>query len=522
MSAFPSIRQRHTWLHRWAGLILGWLLYCVFLTGTLSFFQEEITDWMTPERHGQHATPETPLKALAQLQQIAPQASQWTINLPNTRQQGLSIHWINPNQNPGFGRMGQSMILDPTTGLPINVRDTRGGTFLYRFHFELAGLPHILGRWIVGLAALFMLVALTTGIVIHKRLFKDFFTFRPNQGQRSWIDAHCAAGVLALPFHLMITYSGLILLMLILMPWGVKAAYQGNVQQYMAESGFRGGYHNARGQSDLHAQPAPLTDLAPLLAYAQQHWAREPSSIQISQPNTEHSIIELREWGADSLINRAQPNRLRFQGVTGALLEDLPVEAKPNAAQATYNLLSSLHMLRFADYTLRWLFFLSGFLGTAMIATGLILWSHKRQYQTQDPWGLRLVNILNLGVLLGLPIAIAGYWWANRLLSVDLPERAAQEIQYFFLAWLLCLLHASLRNTRQAWIEQLAALAVLLLGLPLFNFSLPHSHLLSNLWTGQGTLALMALTLLGFGATTAFACYRLMQKSAEKMEERTA
>ena len=32
----------------------------------------------------------------------------------------------------------------------------------------------------VGLAGMFMLVALVTGIIIHKRIFKDFFTFRPS------------------------------------------------------------------------------------------------------------------------------------------------------------------------------------------------------------------------------------------------------------------------------------------------------------------------------------------------------
>ena len=35
-------RQSMSWLHTWASLILGWLLYAIFVTGTLSFFQNEI------------------------------------------------------------------------------------------------------------------------------------------------------------------------------------------------------------------------------------------------------------------------------------------------------------------------------------------------------------------------------------------------------------------------------------------------------------------------------------------------
>ena len=36
-------RQSMSWLHTWASLILGWLLYAIFVTGTLSFFQNEIS-----------------------------------------------------------------------------------------------------------------------------------------------------------------------------------------------------------------------------------------------------------------------------------------------------------------------------------------------------------------------------------------------------------------------------------------------------------------------------------------------
>ena len=46
-------------------------------------------------------------------------------------------------------------------------------------------------------------------MVTHRRIFKDFFTFRPAKGgQRAWLDAHNVTGVLVLPFYLMITFSG--------------------------------------------------------------------------------------------------------------------------------------------------------------------------------------------------------------------------------------------------------------------------------------------------------------------------
>ena len=44
-----GFRQAMAWLHTWAGLIFGWLLFAIFLTGTLAYFKGEITHWMQPE-----------------------------------------------------------------------------------------------------------------------------------------------------------------------------------------------------------------------------------------------------------------------------------------------------------------------------------------------------------------------------------------------------------------------------------------------------------------------------------------
>lgn len=67
----------------------------------------------------------------------------------------------------------------------VTARETRGGDFFYRFHFELeTAFPW--GRWLASIAGMFMLVAIISGIITHKKIFTDFFTFRPGKGgQRS-------------------------------------------------------------------------------------------------------------------------------------------------------------------------------------------------------------------------------------------------------------------------------------------------------------------------------------------------
>lgn len=516
-----SFRQNNSWIHTWAGLLLGWLLYAVFLTGSISFFQEELSLWMTPERHASRVTPETPFKAIERLQSLAPDASQWNINLPGERSTTLEVQWLKQGERPGRGA-GTSMTLDAATGEQIEPRETRGGFFLYRFHFELTGMPRTWGRWIVGIATMFMLVALISGVVIHKKIFKDFFTFRPAKEQRSWLDFHCASSVLALPFHLMITYSGLVLLMFTLMPWGVHSVYDGNVQQYFSEvrgagpQGPSGGGREGGGRSA--PTPAALTDLHPILEQAQHRWERGIASINISQPGTDKAVIELRERGAGSLIDRGSSERLRFNGVTGEPLTTPPAQEISGAA-ATYNVLSSLHMLRFASTEVRWLFFFSGLLGTLMVATGLIFWSAKRL--TRDPrhFGHKLVESLNVAGIVGLPIAIAVYFWANRLLPVGMEGRSGQEIEYFLIAWAVCLVHPFLRGYRQAWIEQLSVAAVLFAALPLFSFSLPDSHLLATLWHGNWIVAGTDLCLLAFAAVFGMASWKLIQRHQAAQEK---
>ena len=40
--------QSLSWLHTWDGLVFGWILFSIFLTGTLAAFDKEIDGWMRP------------------------------------------------------------------------------------------------------------------------------------------------------------------------------------------------------------------------------------------------------------------------------------------------------------------------------------------------------------------------------------------------------------------------------------------------------------------------------------------
>ena len=44
-----TLTQAMAWLHTWGGLLFGWPLFAIFLTGSLAVFDHEIDHWMQPE-----------------------------------------------------------------------------------------------------------------------------------------------------------------------------------------------------------------------------------------------------------------------------------------------------------------------------------------------------------------------------------------------------------------------------------------------------------------------------------------
>jgi len=508
-----GLRQAMSWLHTWSGLILGWVLFAVFLLGTFSYVRDEISVWMKPEIHRSQTTMETPDRALATLARIAPDAEVWTVALPTERDPSVEATWRNPGAPAG--REGLKRVtLDAATGEELQPRATRGGDFLYRFHFEFYGMPRIWARWIVGIATMFMLVAIVTGVVVHKKIFSDFFTFRPRKGQRSWLDGHNATAVLALPFNFLITFSGLLLLMYQLMPAAIDAAYKGDSRAFFNER--RVAAPPVTVPQHPVQTPTPSSDALRLMwADAGGLWQGSPvGQMVINRKDGNSRSVELREAYGQSLTDRGVSRRATYDAVTGERLA-VGATTEPSAAAATYNVFASLHLGRFADLPVRWLLFLSGIVGSFMVASGMILWVVKRLPERKKlgktPYGHRLVEMLNVAGLAGLMLAVAGYLWMNRLVPANLGGRADVEIQGFFYIWLATFVYAVFRSHRQAWIELLGLSALAWLLLPVLNGVTGGLALPSSLLLGVWSVAGLDLCALAIGATLAFVVYKLVR-----------
>ncbi|TJZ64734.1 PepSY-associated TM helix domain-containing protein [Chitiniphilus eburneus] len=493
-----GFRQRMAWLHTWAGLVAGWLLFAMFVTGTLAVFRPEINQWMRPDQAVTRVSEGEAIDAADRyLRQHAADAARWFIRLPNPRDGVLEMYWAT--------RDGEwhDALLDPGTLRPSVQRATLGGEFFYRFHFELQ-MPYPWGRWLASFAAMVMLVVLVSGIVTHRRFFKDFFTFRPRKAaQRAWLDAHNALGVLALPFHLVITLSGVITLMALTMPAALDARYGADSDAFYRE---RGGEPPVLPRSGVDR---PLPSLRPLAEAARRHWPDSAiGTIVVGAPGDANARVTVLQ--ADNAQLRIRGAAVVFDGATGRLLD---VMNAPRAAALTHDVLYGLHTARFAGGGLRWLYFLCGVLGSLMIASGLVLWAIKRRQRetkaSRPTFGTRLVEVLNVAAVAGLPLAIAAFFWSNRLLPVGLADRAQVEVWCFFGAWALSGVHAACARPRTVWLVQLRLGAAAFALLPLLSALTTRQNLFQAIMRGQGVEAGFELAALAFAAMLAWSAHKL-------------
>lgn len=602
-----GFRQSMAWLHTWVGLSVGWILFFVFVTGTASYATQEITRWMQPEIPLPVKTaPNTSEQFKFAYQYLldnpeSQHSAKWTIGLIHEGRNSsqLTAAWeIKPPPGAKEER-NQTIIkmLDPNTGEVLHVekpRETAGGRALLRMHYSLHYLPHDAGVWIVGICAMFMFVAIISGIITHKKIFKDFFTFRPAKGQRSWLDAHNVVSVMALPFFIMITYSGLLFFMYTYMKPGVSFTYgfdEKSEQTYYQELrklvgsnrlvGHVGGGGNNNAANNQENEDSKNTEQMKngrelgegrsRRAGGENRTSREGSvnreetrspqqrdnaekgserrkpsidttignqisrfadiSAMVSQVEKEWGDKQIRSITINAAVNNKEPAKvvfapikidtirrsrgtnLEFNAFTGEQIVK-PVIERPIPESFGSSMLG-LHEGLYAGRLMRWLYLMSGMLGCAMIATGLVLWTTKRQKQTisdKTSFGHNLVEKLNVATIAGLPFGLAMYFWANRFVPVDVPQRGNWEINTLFISWLAVFIYIQFRPVMQSWRELLTLTAVAFLLIPVINAFTTDKHLVATLLHGDWVRVSVESVMIFAGAIFSWAALQVHRK----------
>jgi len=507
-----TFRASMLWLHGWLGITAGWLLFFVFLTGTTAFVHLEISRWMRPELPLVSNTPpaaETLVVAERFLAARAPRSEFWGIFFPAHRgNDELTVTWREPR-----GQIKRA-ILDLETGQPVerHPRLTGGGFPLYVMHYALHYLSRDVAILIVGAAAMMMLISILTGLISQRNLFKGLFKLRAGPGAASWRSRHLLIGVTALPFFLVMTWSGLLLFLFVYMPTAKSALFPDDdaVMRFNVEAFFP---PDRPYELSAMETPPSITDASEVLRRAEALWGEGAVfSLRVENPGSANVRVSAYTRRAGVLESRTA-----FDAVTGAPIPMTP----PRTATARFlETMVGLHKAHFAGPLLKGLYLLCGLAGAALVATGLMHWSAKRAAKPGSSRVIAVVDRITLGVVIGLPIGLAAYFWANRLLPAGMAGRAGWEVHTLFILWSAALLYAALRPRNRAGLEMCAFAAAAFGLLPVLNALTTARHLGVTIPAGDWSLAGFDLFFLAAGAF--FAALAHKQRRAETNAGRAA
>jgi uncharacterized iron-regulated membrane protein len=452
-----TITQSMAWLHTWAGLLFGWILFGVLLSGSLAVFYQEIDFWATPEipaRSSLSREAQVDI-AIKHLQDVAPRSRLWQVILPSDREPVLRTAFHTRDGGTVTHR------LNPDTGEVIT-RDVRGGYFFYRYHYQLLidYKKNMLGLFIVAACGITMLVASITGIVIHKHIFRDFFTFRPGSSRmRSWLDAHNILGVLPLPFHIMMAYTGLVLYYWLYIPAAVNSLYGGDFATFRHDA-LVDRYQELKVAA---GHPASLHPVFPLIEKAEDVFGPgAAASFYVRDPNKSDAVTEIWRTRTDQLSQRFF--KVTYNGVTG---QELHRDVNSIPAVRIQSTLAALHWIEWGGPVVRWIYFLCGIAGAVTAATGLVLFAIKRERYHKEAAFTHVVRVLNIASVSGFCIACTAFMWVERLAPYNATDRDLLVDEVFFAVWALTFVHAILRRTNKAWVDQFVVAGILCLLLPI-------------------------------------------------------
>ncbi len=539
---FQNFRLSMAWLHTWFGLVLGFVLMVVFFFGALSVFDREIDRWAIPSsRFAPQPMPSFDRILKPAFERMQPDKDavallEGRVDGPLPERFDVVRSWgaYTTHRDPvvsvfaGFEvprakdpdeTVFASHALDPRSGAVLPQGQLRiGSEFFYPLHYSLHLSWKDLGYWIVGFSALMMLAALVSGVVMHRKIFREFFTFRRHKAvQRSALDLHNLTGVIALPFHFFFAFTGIVIFAGIYFPVAHTQLHDLHDLHERVEARETGLPHERAGVA------APMASVDAMVAQAQQRWAAkgmagEVGFVSVMHVGDANAYVSVYRAGTDRVALTGEG--VHFKATTGELLREDPPRT---AVDSVNEFLTGLHLQHFRHWLLRWLYVLGGLLGCVCIATGFLFFVEKRkqQHAKAGGQGSRVVDALAVTTVTGMLAATMAMLVANRLLPESLADKGEWERTVFWSAWALAMVHAFVRGgavvqarMNPAWREQCWAVVAGAIAAVIANAVTTGDHLGRTLAAGYWPVAGVDLSLLATAAVAALAARKLARREA--------
>ncbi|CAI3936053.1 PepSY-associated TM region (PiuB) (PUBMED:15124630) [Commensalibacter communis] len=436
--------------HQWFGLIGGWFLFVLFVSGTISIYDKEITQWMQPELGMYAPTASVSSTALDQAYDSWKQHKQIRKNLialPSSRDPFIRVLHAQDN-------MLQGNVIHPQNGNIIPVRATGGGYFIDSFHNNL-----FIGRFIggailliVGIAFIFVIIS---GVVIYlpKIVKNAFFVYPKPHTVRFKSDLHTISGFFFLPFLFVVAISGVLFL---------APRYLPNTQP--PPNAVQTKQHKEFSQQSIRP------DLLTLLNKAQIYFNTMPGAILFTKK--EVRFIE----GDEKQIARLK-NYVAFDKKTQQISS---FSKKPTIITLVNQTLLGIHTVRSGGHFFRVIFAIMGIGSSVLIACGLLFYSNRKRNSLISMHSIpqrlfyRITEGITIGIIMGTLIAMITFLWSNRLLPAELSTRINWEINCFFISFFLVLgvsiMGSILGKIKCTWLNLTFIFSGLCLLLPFLNY----------------------------------------------------
>lgn len=395
-------RDRHKrlyGLHSWAGIVLGWFMFVVAWTGTAALFVEEIITFEDPSLRlavPQIAPDIEPAVAAmhAELSEIG-RIDYFIVDFPRPHTPFYRLRGGAVEQGAGLQRFERK--LHPITGDDLVNRGEGAAHWMLEFHTNLM-IPGNIGRAIVGLAGIVWGLAIATGLFIHGKLIREFFTLRLDRSQRlKWQDSHKVMGVLTLLFSIMIAFTGAFLgIIAILAPIIAVIAFKGDT-----ESLIDAVVGKATEPAGVQAQMLTMEEVQ---AITHPRIEDTPYRVLITNYGDAAAQFDVLFFEDTQMATTAI---LPVSGVTGAPLPR-PRLTDPQAANRVVNAMSPLHFGTYGGIALKWLYAVLGLFMCIISATGIMLWIERRRHSAEGRKSdafYEALSRLNTGICLGFPFA---------------------------------------------------------------------------------------------------------------------
>ncbi len=452
-------------LHALAGVLSGLFLFIVSLSGVFALFGDELVTW--EDERLRIELPEKPaplmplLEAYVAKLEATGDVTSTSVSLPRPDAPFYEVTaWFRPEgQAKAIRRLER---WHPETGelLP----EPRQGMVHWLIHFHRSlMLPRTYGRALVGLSGIFMLLSILTGVIIHRKILKEIFTWRFHKSIRvKWQDSHKVLSVWGLPFHIMIAFTGAWLGMVaLLLPATAVIALKGDVSAVFEAL--------AGETTEPTGKRVEMVSLDTLLPQMEQYAQRTIRTVDVERWGDETAEYHFHYRPFGTLTGLAV---IEARAETG----EITLHEQATKPGITFHMVSAVTTLHFADFggvLVKIVYALLGIALCLITVTGMMIWLEKRRFGFQgersDTFYRRLGN-LTLGVCLGMVVASFSLFYANYFLPASQPDQVFEIGLVYCVVWGSVMIYAMFREDEYRLARDLFMVSALsAAGIPVFN-----------------------------------------------------